>query len=260
MNNFRKYGQPPFSVILLHGGPGAAGELAAVAKKLSSKLGVIELLQTGFCIEELIEESYQVIMEHAQIPVILAGHSWGAWLGILFNEKHPDLVRKLILVSSGPFESLYAKHIMSTRMDRISPDDAMILNGLLNQLSESKAGKNDIFKKIGHILDIADIYKPIEYNPLDIEYNYEIFEAIWPSAANLRDSGELLSIASNITCPVVAIHGDYDPHPAEGVEKPLAENLRDFRFILLEKCGHYPWKEQHGIRQFYKILSDEMML
>ena len=30
---------------------------------------------------------------------------------------------------------------------------------------------------------------------------------------------------------MIAIHGDYDPHPAEGVEKPLATVLKDFRLF-----------------------------
>lgn len=258
MSNFRKYGEPPFSVILLHGGPGAAGELAAVAQKLSEKKGTIELLQTRYSIVELLEEIHEVIIGHASFPVIIAGHSWGAWLGILFSEKHPDLVRKLILIASGPFELHYARNIMSIRMDRISPPERKILSVLTNQINENQTEKSVIFEKIGHILDTADIYKPFQDIPSAIEYNYEIYEAIWPHAANLRDSGELLSIASNIACPVIAIHGDYDPHPAKGVEKPLSDNLMDFRFILLEKCGHYPWKEKFAFNRFYEIIANEI--
>jgi pimeloyl-ACP methyl ester carboxylesterase len=51
-------------------------------------------------------------------------------------------------------------------------------------------------------------------------------------------------MGKNIECPVVAIHGDYDPHPADGVRIPLSNVLKDFRFILLGKCGHVPWFER----------------
>ena len=46
----------------------------------------------------------------------------------------------------------------------------------------------------------------------------------------------------------MAIHGDYDPHPASGVKEPLSRILRDFRFILLDHCGHTPWKEVEAVR------------
>ncbi len=46
MTNIRKYGNPPFSVAVIHGGPGAPGEMAPVARELSSRWGVLEPLQT----------------------------------------------------------------------------------------------------------------------------------------------------------------------------------------------------------------------
>ncbi|MBN2487927.1 MAG: alpha/beta hydrolase, partial [Methanosarcinaceae archaeon] len=59
-------------------------------------------------------------------------------------------------------------------------------------------------------------------------------------------------------CPVVAIHGDYDPHPATGIEEPLSRIVKDFRFILLKNCGHYPWMERDAKNKFYKIILEEL--
>ena len=71
-------------------------------------------------------------------------------------------------------------------------------------------------------------------------------------------NGELLALSEQITCPVVAIHGDYDPHPAEGIEKPLAAYLGNFRFILLKNCGHKPWGERQARDEFYRVLGKEL--
>jgi pimeloyl-ACP methyl ester carboxylesterase len=57
---------------------------------------------------------------------------------------------------------------------------------------------------------------------------------------------------------VVAIHGDYDPHPADGINIPLSNALPDFRFVLLEHCGHYPWIEWQAQVKFYEILVEEL--
>ena len=56
----------------------------------------------------------------------------------------------------------------------------------------------------------------------------------------------------------MAIHGDYDPHPASGVKEPLSRILRDFRFILLDHCGHTPWKEVEAKEKFYRELRAEL--
>ncbi len=71
-------------------------------------------------------------------------------------------------------------------------------------------------------------------------------------------SGQLLKLGKKIRCPVVAIHGDYDPHPYQGVKEPLWRILKKFRFILLDNCGHRPWVERAVRDRFYSILINEI--
>ncbi|ASB50265.1 alpha/beta fold hydrolase [Alkalitalea saponilacus] len=103
METIRKYGQKPFQIGLLHGGPGASGEMKPVAMNLSVDFGIIEFLQTEKSIDGQIEELHKQITLCADLPITLIGHSWGAWLGFLFASKYPDLVKKLILISAGAF-------------------------------------------------------------------------------------------------------------------------------------------------------------
>jgi pimeloyl-ACP methyl ester carboxylesterase len=81
---------------------------------------------------------------------------------------------------------------------------------------------------------------------------------VWQEARKLRSNGQLLKLGERIRCPVVAIHGDYDPHVYEGVKEPLSHLLKDFRFILLEQCGHYPWFERNARDKFYSFLKGEV--
>jgi pimeloyl-ACP methyl ester carboxylesterase len=83
-----------------------------------------------------------------------------------------------------------------------------------------------------------------------IRCNYRIFKSVWEDAHELRRSGKLLKLGKKVTCPVVAIHGDFDPHPFEGVKEPLSGVVKDFRFILLDKCGHKPWIEREAKERF----------
>jgi len=80
------------------------------------------------------------------------------------------------------------------------------------------------------------------------------FQQVWTEAAQLRADGTLMDLARKVRCPVIAIHGDHDPHPAEGVLRPLSRVLVDFRFFLLKKCGHTPWKERWARDAFFNLL------
>ena len=104
MINLRKYGKPPYTVAVVHGGPGARGDVAPVARELSSHVGILEPLQTATTLEGQVSELHTVLQENSSPPVTLVGHSWGAWLSFIAAARHPASVKKLILVGSGPFE------------------------------------------------------------------------------------------------------------------------------------------------------------
>lgn len=236
--HFRKYGKGPFHLILVHGGPGAPGEMAPLAQELCSEVGVIEHLQQEDSIAGQIEGLRHVIEK----PVILIGWSWGALLSYLFTAHYPNLVKKLILISSAPFTSAYADQIAETRAKRMS----------------GKQKENLSLEEIVQLYFQTDSYAPIVDGSKPIEYQPSTHEKVWKEAVELRTSGKLLESGYQITCPVVAIHGDYDPHPYEGVKEPLSKVLQDFKFILLQNCGHYPWFEKMAKDQFFHLLKQEI--
>lgn len=259
MNNLRKYGNAPFDVVVVHGGPGAPGEMAPAARKLSEKQGVLEPLQTKNTIDGQIKELKTMIETSSDKPVVLIGWSWGAWLAFILAARHPKLVRKLILISSGPFKSKYVEQIMTTRLSRLSDEEKGKFNSIVENLDKlNRAGKDKAFSQIGKILDKADCHKPISHKSEVLKVQYKIYDKVWKEASILRESGKLLKLGKLIQCPVVAIHGDYDPHPAEGVEKPLTRVLKHFKFILLEHCGHCPWNEKEAKEKFFKTLMEEL--
>jgi pimeloyl-ACP methyl ester carboxylesterase len=253
MDNVRTYGPPPFALALLHGGPGVSGEMGPVAQELSGRWSVLEPLQTKMSVEGQIGELKLVLEEMAAGPVALTGYSWGAWLGFLLAARHPSLVKKLILISSGPFEEKYADKIQKTRLQRLSKKEKDDVEFLMGRPEDPLA-----FGLLGELLSKADFYDPLPVRPEGVELRGDIFKSVWKEAADLRKSGELLKASQLIKCPVVAIHGDHDPHPAEGVQKPLSRYLKDFRFILLEKCGHTPWMEKQARDEFFRVLGNEL--
>jgi len=119
MKNLRKYGNRPFNLAVIHGGPGAPGEMAPVARELSSVRGVLEPLQTATMLEGQVQELKAVLEMNGDLPVTLIGFSWGAMLSFIFTARYHTFVKKLILIASGAYEEKYAVDIMKTRLSRL---------------------------------------------------------------------------------------------------------------------------------------------
>lgn len=259
MKNLRTYGQTPFDLAVIHGGPGAAGGMAPVARELSSRKGVLEPLQTAATVDGQVRELKDTLQKSGNPPLILIGWSWGAWLSFAFAAQYPALVKKVILIGSGPFEDTYARNITKTRMSRLNGEDRAEALSLMESFKDSALKeKNTLLARFGELISRADAYDPLPHTSEILECRYEIYQSVWEQASRLRSSGQLLEMGKKIRCPVVSIHGDYDPHPFEGIRRPLARILKDFRFILLENCGHQPWIEKHAKNKFYDILKSEI--
>lgn len=259
MDNLRKHGTSPFDVAVVHGGPGAPGEIAPVARVLAVTRGVLEPLQTRSTLEGQCEELGAVLERHGRLPMTLVGHSWGAMLCFILTARKPSFVRKLVLVGSAVFDDRYAGDIMTTRLSRLTETERAEFESLSEALNSPTPGGGDAaFARMGELMSRADSYDAVPYESEVIEYRYDIYRSVWQEAVELRRGGKLLEMGKRIECPVVAIHGDYDPHPPEGVRAPLSGVLTDFRFILLEDCGHLPWLERGAKERFYEILWEEL--
>ena len=98
MDNLRIYGRAPYRVAVIHGGPGAPGYMAPVARELAADWGVLEPLQTADTLDGQVEELRGVMAAAGELPMVLIGSSWGAMLGFVLAAQHPASVRRLILV------------------------------------------------------------------------------------------------------------------------------------------------------------------
>ena len=161
MENIRKYGIGPFSVAVIHGGPGASGEMAPVAKELALVCGILEPLQTSASLEGQLHELLTSIKKHADLPITLIGHSWGAWLSFLFAARYSSFVKKLILIGSGVFEKKYALTIMGTRLNRLNEADKLRVHSLKQALNNSNLeNKNAAMAQFGKLMAQTDSFDP----------------------------------------------------------------------------------------------------
>lgn len=239
-------------VVLVHGGPGAVGSLHQMAERLSMKYNVLEYIQTKYTIEELKQELLSQIRSFTDVPVCLIGHSWGAWLSIMFEVEHPDMVSKLILVGCPPFDEKYVPAILDNRLGRLDQKERTRFIELLSSIEVSVS--DALTKELEHFAELTDNYCLLD-NSASGEMNMKMYESVWGEASTMRHEGVLMDILSKISCPVVLVHGRMDPHPLEGVAEPMKEAHVQFVQNVLDRCGHSPFNEKFASEAFYCILD-----
>jgi pimeloyl-ACP methyl ester carboxylesterase len=259
MKNFRTWGKPPYKVAVVHGGPGTPGAVAPVARELAKNTGVLEPLQTKDSIDGQVEELADVLKKHANIPVVLIGHSWGATLSCLTTACHPHLVKKLILIGTVPLDWKEMPDYMLTWLNRLSEEERVEFLSLANLTWDGTA--EDRSEPMGRFIRLVVKAESYDLIPLEdevLQYQIGINMAIGREIRKLLGGGELLKASRQITCPVAAIHGDFDARPANAVKESLSHFLKNFKFILLENCGHNPWMERYARDKFFKVLREEI--
>lgn len=293
LRSIRTYGREPFEIALLHGGPGAAGDLHPVGVELGRDFGVLELLQTNKSLWGQVDEvCRQLLSKPLLLPVTLVGHSWGAWLGLLVASIRPELVKRVVLIGAGAFERTYVEALMAVRLARLEARDPALKREatvLLGRIMAAEveaagvvhagsglagrgqagpedeaavavdAGEGTVLGRFEALMRRADGFALEPALASDVSsFDLEIFRKVWEEAAAMRSNGTLLRHVEQVQCPVVALHGEFDPHPVEGVEVPLTGRLRDFRLLRLGQCGHVPWQEVHARDEFYAIMRSAL--
>ena len=256
----RTYGSPPFRVAVLHGGPGAPGYMAPVARELGEIMGVLEPLQTRDSLDGQIEELRAQLVNHAELPVTLIGSSWGAVLALFLSARAEMMIEKLILVGSAVFDAGNSSRVETRRLERLDAETRRRYETVKRELETAEAEDADrLMKEWGDIIFDADVYDPLTRDLEVLEVQHELHKKVWADFVALRDCpGFLKAEFTKIAVPTVVVHGEFDPHSIEGI-RPFLENcLRVVSFLTLPKCGHYPWIERHAKGRFFEILRREI--
>jgi len=249
----RLYGNKPYKIALIHGGPGDIGSLKYCAEQLESKIetGIIEPLQSKYSISELICELCMQIRDSISGKAILIGHSWGAWLAALFAEQYPELVDKLILVGCPPLEDKYVDEITNRRLCNLSEKDRHTFNRIKDDItcSEDMLTMQALIEKADNVCLLKNGL------PKSTNLDGKMYSQVWSEATKMRHERRLLSAFSNIECKIYLIHGENDPHPITGIVYPLLQQNVDCETYILPKCGHSPFEEKHTNEIFFETVK-----
>jgi pimeloyl-ACP methyl ester carboxylesterase len=252
----REHGSKGPRVIVLHGGPAAVGSAVGLAQGLSGWFRVLEPWQRGsgptpLTVETHIADLHHLVMSRcgdARPPIV--GESWGAMLALAYAAAHPTAVSAVGLVGCGTFDIEARAHLQATVAQR--------QEALRSQTKDSaKASRAGSAVDEGRLLrsalyDFAPIAGVAEENgePFDMRAHSET----WDDMLRLQEAGEYPAAFDAITCPVLMLHGAYDPHPGSLIRDGLKRHVPQLEYREWERCGHSPWIERFVRDDFFATL------
>jgi pimeloyl-ACP methyl ester carboxylesterase len=254
----REYGTSEPMVLVLHGGPGAPGGMAPVARGLADSFRVLEPLQRGsgskpLTVARHVADLHELVESRCGgARPALVGHSWGAMLALAYAAAYPGSVSSLVLIGCGTFDPAARARLRAICEGRM--DDG--LRRRLERLPEEFPDPDERLRVMGNL--ILPLYS---YELVTTDQEVEACDArahreTWEDMVRLQEEGVYPTAFSAIDVPVLMLHGAFDPHPGRMIRESLEPHLPQLEYREWERCGHYPWLEKAVRDEFFAVLRE----
>jgi pimeloyl-ACP methyl ester carboxylesterase len=255
----RSYGSVGPWVVVVHGGPGAVGEAAPIARGLADAFRALEPWQRGSGAEPLtvarhVADLQEVTASHCSgaRPAVV-GESWGAMLALAFAAAHPESAGPLVLIGCGTFDAASRALFQANLETRLTAD----LRRRLDALPEQFPNTGERLKKQFELLEPLFHFDAPPADPPDPAvptFDARAHTETWDDMVRLQQAGVYPAEFAAIRSPVLMLHGAHDPHPGDMIRASLAPFLPQLEYCELARCGHQPWRERAAREEFFVLL------
>ena len=252
----REYGSGTVSVIALHGGPAAVGDVAPLASELGERWHVLEPFQRGsgdqpISVATHVQDLDELIRERcADGGPVLVGHSWGAMLALAYAATHPTVPAALVLIGCGTFSKDARVEFEARLSAKLTPTDhANIAKAEQIEMADRRlAAVGRLMTRVyGH--DIEEVQAATD------SFDSRAHKETWADMVRLQEDGVYPAAFAAIRMPVLMLHGEADPHPGLLTSQDLRAYIPHLEYCELAACGHSPWLERLARQAFFAMLE-----
>jgi len=254
-------------VLVLSGGPGEdIHSMQGVTDELGKKYRCIMWEQRGTGRSKLPSYDASTINLNAYMEdiealrreldaekFIVVGNSWGMILGLAYAGTHPDAVRAVVTIGSGPITSEYLGVFSDNQIARLGGCELELRDFWKDPAREAANPDRATFERL-RVATVAYFYDrkkalqmAAELDPKD--YNFRVP----PAFLKAEGKYDIRPKLKNIVAPVLLLQGRQDL----AGEANICEThslIKHSKLAFIDKCGHMPWLEQP--EQTWKIVDN----
>src|SRR5438105_12756426 len=241
-------------VLVLSGGPGEdIHSMQGVADELGKKYRCIMWEQRGTGRSKLPRYDSSTINLNAYMEdiealrkqmhvekFIVVGNSWGMMLGLAYAGTHPNGVRAVVTIGSGPITFEYLGVFSDNQFARLGACELEVRDFWKDPARESADSDRAAFERL-RAATVAYFYDrkkallmAAELDPKD--YNFHVPRAFL-SAEGKYDFRPKLK---TITAPVLLLQGRQDIAGEANIVEAHSL-IKNSTLAFIDKCGHMPW-------------------
>jgi proline iminopeptidase len=254
-------------VLILSGGPGEdISSMQGIADELGKKYRCIMWEQRGTGRSKLPRydpttinlnaylEDIEALREQLRADkFIVVGNSWGMILGLAYAGTHPEAVRAVVTLGSGPITYQYLGVFSDNQNVRLGPCEIEVRNFWREPSRDAADSDRAAFERLraATIAYFYDREKALQMaatlDPKD--YNFRVP----PAFLNAEGKYDIRPKLRAITVPVLLLQGRQDLAGEANIYEAHSL-IANSKLAFIDKCGHMPWLEQP--EQTWKIVDD----
>ncbi|MEK4824330.1 alpha/beta hydrolase [Niallia sp. FSL W8-0951] len=258
------------AILYLHGGPGEECFDFSMNQthRLNNFFRLVVIDQRGVCRSEEIfkEESFGInhlIEDCEELRVQLGiskwsiiGHSFGGYLAVLYANRYPYAIEKIIFECPTFDFELTAKSLLKRTASFFARYNMIPLQKKVNRLIAKAVSPKELVEGYLQLSSYLkekrmEIYSLHSINLETSIYTDEQWDRFYDKSeihfARLRNEGKIfesvLPLLKKIQVPSLLIVGEYDPVTCEKQIDFFDKNVRQGEIQIIEQCGHTPHNE-----------------
>lgn len=194
-------------------------------------------------------EDLDALRQHLGAEKIdLLGHSWGGYLVMAYTARHPDRVRRLVIVdSAAPRWSDTVTLFEDVFPDRVEHEDSLGFAAALGDAAASTDRMRDYFSMLFYAPEHRDAFLAAVPS---YRYSADVNRALNGDLARFDLGPELVKFR----LPTLVINGRFDANVAPSTADRIHKAIAGSRFVIFEKSGHLPFFEEPA--KFVQVVEE----